>query len=373
MQYLSQLSASSLEGKRVLVRADFNVPIADGEVVDDFRIQRTLPTIQFLRERGALVRLIAHIGREPHETLAPVAKRLSDVLGHEILFVPLSDTDSNAPVVLYENLRQDKREAQNSETFAQELARRGEIFVQDAFAVCHRTQASVTKVPLYLPKYAGLLLEDEITHLSSARIPEAPSLAVLGGAKFETKEPLIREFLKTHTHVFVGGALANEIIKARGFSVGVSRIEDGVVSPDILSHERLIPITDVVVQEASGSVRECGVSDVHEHETIVDIGPTTALMLANIARSAKSIVWNGPLGWYEKGFTGASITLAHALEDSNSGANGACRSHVVIGGGDTVALLQEETRNACTFVSTGGGAMLDFLLEGTLPGIQVLG
>lgn len=373
MKLLSALSEQELQGTRVLLRADVNVPIEQGTVVDDFRIQQTLPTIRFLRSRGARVRIIAHVGRDRTETLAPVAQRLDALLPDEsVVFAHLHDDVGDAPIVLFENLRQDEREANNDPEFAHELAQLGDIFVQDAFAVCHRAQASITGIPALLPSYAGLLLEQEITHLANARTPQYPSLAVLGGAKFETKEPLIREFLNTHSHVFVGGALANEVLAAQGYAVGASRIEDGKVPEDILHHDKLIPITDVVVQDAPGAVRTCAVDDVHADETIVDIGPRTAEHVASIARSAHSIVWNGPLGWYEKGFTEASLTLARAIESIGKDAQGVCRAHVVVGGGDTVALLQDETLDACTFVSTGGGAMLDFLLAGTLPGIQAL-
>lgn len=371
MKYLAHLSEDALRGKRVLVRVDFNVPIQNGIIVDDFRIQRTLPTIQFLRKHGAMVRIIAHIGREQHETLRPVASYLQTVLPNErVVFAQLHDGVDDVPIVVYENVRHDAREKENDPTFAKELAQCGDIFVQDAFAVCHRTQASVTALPALLPSYAGLLLQEEIANLQHARTPNHPSLAVLGGAKFETKEPLIREFLNTHTQVFVGGALANEMLVARGFSVGASRVEDGKVPADILSHPHLLPITDVVVQNSVGIVRVAEVSDVAPDDVIVDIGPSTATALAAIAHAAKSVVWNGPLGWYEKGFVDASHTLARALHESNKG--GVCRSHIVVGGGDTVALLQQETKDACTFVSTGGGAMLDFLLEGTLPGIDAL-
>lgn len=371
MKLLSELSGNELQGKRVLLRADFNVPVQNGAIVDDFRIQRTLPTIAFLRQHGALVRIIAHIGRKPHETLAPVAAHLQTLLPNEtMVFAHLGQDVGDAPLVLFENLRQDSREKANDAVFAQQLAAHGDMFVQDAFAVCHRAHTSIVGVPALLSSYAGLLLEQEITQLTSARAPAAPSLAVLGGAKFETKEPLIREFLNTHTNVFVGGALANEILLARGMSVGASRVQDGKVPADILSHPHLMPIADVVVHDATGVVRTCAVSDVHTDDVIVDIGPNTAAVLAETARTAQSVVWNGPLGWYEKGFTDASLTLAHALHQVNK--DGVCTSHIVVGGGDTVALLQQETKDACTFVSTGGGAMLDFLLEGTLPGIQAL-
>lgn len=373
MKLLSELSETELHGTRVLLRADFNVPIENGTVVDDFRIIQTLPTIRFLRSRGARVRIIAHIGRERTETLAPIAQHVQTLLPDEtVRFAQLHDDVSDAPLVLFENVRQDEREAKNDPTFAQELAALGDLFVQDAFAVCHRAQTSTTGLPTILPSYAGLLLEQEITHLLAARNPTHPSLAVLGGAKFETKEPLIREFLKTHTHVFVGGALANEVLAAQGYAVGTSRIEDGKVPADILHNPKLLLVTDVIVQSATGAVRACDADAVHADETIVDIGPKTAARVADVARTAKSVVWNGPLGWYEKGFTDASLVLARAIESIGKDAHGVCRAHVVVGGGDTVALLQAETLNMCTFVSTGGGAMLDFLLQGTLPGIQAL-
>lgn len=366
MQLLSSCSRADLEGKRALVRVDFNVPIENGRVVDDFRIRQALPSILFLQKQGASVRILSHIGRGG-ESLRPVYDVLAKEL--EVVFVESFEHDivptGQKQVFLFENLRKAEGEEACDDSFARMLARHGDIYVQDAFAVCHREHASITRIPEFLPSCAGLLLEKEIKHLNTARTPEPPSLAVLGGAKFETKEPLIRSFLQTHTHVFVGGALANELLLARGYAVGASRVEDGKVPSDILHHEKLIPITDVIVEQEDGTSRTCDVSQVRGGDVIVDIGPRTAETLAGIAARAHSVVWNGPLGWYERGYTEASTYLTEALLKNTN-------AHTVIGGGDTVALLEGRVLPEHVFVSTGGGAMLEYLLHGTLPGISVL-
>lgn len=356
-----------LAGKVVLVRSGLNVPITDGVVSNDFRIRKALPTLQFLHDEGARVVIIAHIGREPHETLRPVASELRKYL--PITFSTRSDLNINAmengDIVLLENLRQDVREAVNDATFAAELTKGVDIFVQDAFAVCHREHTSIVGIPTYVPSFGGLLLRDEIEALTLALDPEHPALCILGGAKFSTKEPLIKSFLSTYDTVFVGGALQNEILAARGLAVGTSVIEDGKVSAAILSNNALHTIEDVVVAQPDGIVRTLSVSDVPDNGSIVDIGEKTIQALADEVSTYKTILWNGPLGWYERGFTAATIALAHAV--ANTGAR------TILGGGDTIAVVQKEgLEERFDFVSTGGGAMLEFLLNKTLPGIEAL-
>ncbi|PCI89591.1 phosphoglycerate kinase [Candidatus Kaiserbacteria bacterium] len=353
-------------GKVVLVRAGLNVPIQDGIVQNDFRIRKALPTLEFLRERGAKIVVIAHIGRERNETLEPVARALNEYI--PTTFVQRETLDASAlvagEVVLVENMRTDVREIENDDVFAKEIAEIADLFVQDAFAVLHREHASIIGVPKYLPSYGGLLLREEINALTHAQSPKHPALFILGGAKFATKEPLIRKYLEAYDSVFVGGALANEFLAAQGVAVGVSVIEDGKVPADILENTKIAPVTDVVVASEGGGITK-SIHEVALDEKIVDIGPDTMKELISTLPQYKSIVWNGPFGWYEGGYDKATVALAQALARTDA--------HIIIGGGDTVAIVQQEgLENEFDFVSTGGGAMLEFLLKGTLPGLEAL-
>ncbi len=356
-----------VRGKVVLVRAGLNVPMDGGAIINDFRIRTALPTLQFLHEQGARVIVTAHIGRDVHDTLAPVAEALGEQLpitfSHLDAVVPADTADGE--IVLLENLRQDGGEVANDDSFAQRLAGLADIFVQDAFSVCHREHASIVGVPNYLPSYGGLRLRAEIKALTRARTPETPALCILGGAKFETKEPLIRVFLNTYTKVFIGGALQNEVLAARGFPVGASKVEDGKVPEDLLTHEALYAVSDVVVQHADERAETVAIDAVGADDIIVDIGPASTQALIDALPEFKTILWNGPFGWYEKGYDAATVALARAVATADA--------ETIIGGGDTVAVVQREgLEDDFDFISTGGGAMLTFLETGTLPGIDAL-
>ncbi len=370
----------TLENVPVLVRAALNVPIENGAVVNDYRLRRAVPTIEYLAKRGARVVLISHIGEKGTETLEPVARALG-VLTRGVSFCP-STIDARArdavrnlhsgSVLVLENLRRDTGEKDNSSTFAQALAALGDVFVQDSFDTCHRLHASIVGVPKYLPSYAGLLLEEEMTALSQARTPQHPALAVVGGAKFSTKEAVLTTLLQHYDHVFVGGALANDFLKASGTPVGKSLVSttDSSGIQTILHNPKLVLPTDVRVVRASETptptqARTAPTSDVQSDELILDSGPQTSALLATLARDAKAVLWNGPLGNYENGFVESTDTFANAVAHSSA------RS--VVGGGDTIASIESlGLLSRFSFVSTGGGAMLDFLAHGTLPGIQAL-
>lgn len=356
-----------LRGTTVLVRAGLNAPVDNGIVVNDFRIRKALPTLRFLKDEGARVIVIAHVGREVDETLRPIADVLSAHL--PITFQTRESFDAsrlqNGEIVLLENIRQDTREIENDEVFAQELASLADIFVQDAFSVSHREHASIVGIPKYLKSYGGLLLKKEIEKLTEVLEPEHPALFVLGGAKFETKEPLIRKFIATYDTIFIGGALQNELLAAKGYAVGKSVVEDGHVPVDILESDVLHTVVDVVVERDSGVHSTVSVEDINESDVIVDIGEASIGSLSKEIGKYKTIVWNGPLGWYEKGYSGATVKLAHAAVKS--------LAKTFVGGGDTVAIIQEEgLENDFDFVSTGGGAMLTFLLDKTTAGITAL-
>ncbi|MDB5244443.1 MAG: Phosphoglycerate kinase [Parcubacteria group bacterium] len=370
--------AHILPNTPVLVRAGLNAPIEHGRVANDYRLRRALPTLMYLSNIGARVIVISHIGEEGTETLAPIAAALGSLISN-VTFFPESiglhvrDAIRNmAPghILVLENLRRNPGEVGNDEAFAKELASLADFFIQDAFDTCHRKHASIVGVPQFLPSYMGLLVEEEIAELNGALRPTAPSLAVIGGAKFSTKEPVLTALLKKYDHVFVGGALANDFTKASGVEVGRSLVSnaDQAGITKLLTHPRLVIPVDFLVamgEERRDQARVALPGDIHPNEIILDHGPGTAALLQELAVHAKTVLWNGPVGKYENGFTDGTNAFARAVATSSA------RS--VIGGGDTIAAIEQlGLLSKFSFVSTGGGSMLDFLAKGTLPGIEVL-
>lgn len=361
-----------LKGKRVIVRVDFNVPIKDGKVVDDFRIKKALPSISYLSKKGAKVILISHLGSK--DSIKPVYVKLKKYI-KEVLFSDekiLSDNTEklvnnlkNGEIVLLENLRREVGEEDNSPSFGRALSRYGDIYVNDAFSVCHRKHASVVGIPSFLPSYAGIQLEEEIKNLSSAFDPLHPFLFILGGAKFETKMPLIKKFIRQADYVFIGGALANDFFKAKGFEVGNSLVSENLSEiKSLVKYKNIILPEDVEVNKGKIN-RFVKPSEIEKEETIVDVGGETIKNLEEIISRSKFILWNGPLGKYENGFGGSTEKLLKII--AKSGAKS------MIGGGDTVAIISKlKIEDKFTFISTGGGATLDFLASGTLPGIKAL-
>jgi phosphoglycerate kinase len=363
MKYLRELT--NLEGVKVLMRVDFNVPVQNGKVLDDFRIRKILPTLTYLQSKKAKIILMSHIepaassGTKEKVSLVPVADHLEKI-GVSCVFVknyrkalPSIESLGHGCILLLENLRMNEGETKNDPAFAKELASLGDIYVNEAFAVSHRAHASVSAITEFIPSYGGLLFEQEVKHLGSAFNPEHPFLFILGGAKFETKLPLIEKFMGIADKVFVGGALANNFYKEQGKDIGTS-----LVSPDYFNLSRffdnpklLLPI-DHVIKDGS----------------MFDAGPETVQMLEREVAAAKFILWNGPLGAYEMGYKGPTLDVARMLSRATQAG-----SKTILGGGDTLAAIAEiGTEEHYTFVSTGGGAMLEFLAKGTLPGIEAL-
>jgi phosphoglycerate kinase len=374
---VDEVPREELRGKRIIVRAGFDVPLDEkGEVADLFRVKRSAETLKYLASIGARTIVLSHIGRDPKESNAPVSKALQ----HHVKHTYISELDGHAArnaiqvmgdgdVILLENLRQDPREVANDDEFAKQLASLGEIYVGDAFSAAHRAHASVVGIPKYLPHYGGLLMRDEVNALKSARVPDHPSFAILGGAKFETKAPLIKTLLGSYDHLFVTGALANDVYKAQGFPVGRSLISAEQPTPYILNHPHFLAPKDVTAQRSDGHASVKKPEAVESDDKIVDIGPDSVALIAPHIEKANFILWNGPTGLYEEGF--ASFTHAIAEMISRRVAAGA---RAVIGGGDTIAAILESGigEERLGFLSTGGGAMLEYLLAGTLPGIEAL-
>lgn len=366
--------AADVAGKYVIVRAGLDVPLdSHGEVSDLFRVQRAAETLRYLLGKGARVIVLSHIGRDPEETNEPVARALKRHV--PIVYVPdllgIAATQARAAmrdgdILLLENLRRDPRESANDDGFARELAALGDLYVDDAFSVAHRAHASIVGVPKYLPHYAGLLMRDEIRELDRARAPEHPSFAILGGAKFETKAPLVRQLLNTYDHLFLTGALANDVFKARGLPVGRSLISKELPSADVMQQPGFVAPIDVTVERTDGQARVKAPSAVEADDKIVDIGPDSVKEIAPFIQEAKFILWNGPTGLYEAGYASWTHAIAELVAESPA--------QKVIGGGDTIAAIQESgiAMDRLGFLSTGGGAMLEYLLNGSLPGIDAL-
>lgn len=353
---------ADMQSKRVLLRADCNVPLdftrGAPSVADDTRIRAIIPTINLIKKKGASrIALLTHLGR-PHgqvvEALrtAPIAKKLAElgVAGVEVL----------------ENIRFEPGEEVNDPALARKLAESADVFVNDAFAAAHRAHASTVGVATLLPSYAGVLMEQEVARLSAALAPPAGAVAIVGGAKFETKQPLIKKLLGLYEKVLLGGALGNDVIKTRGHAVGSSLVSPVPVPIELAMEERLVVATDVVAGEPGvDAERTALVNDIRAVEAILDIGPNTAREWASEISRASFLVWNGPMGVYERGFTHGTDMLAEALASSATPA--------VVGGGDTVAALSKFSFDRSRiFLSTGGGAMLEFLVQGTLPALEVL-
>lgn len=358
MQEIKSIKDADVSGKRVLVRVDFNVPLEDGKVLDDLRIRTALPTLELLQQKGAAkIILLAHLGRPDGTVVESLKLGPVEARARELTQVPFE---------MHENLRFDPREEANDPEFAKELANLGDVFVNEAFADSHRQHASIVAIPRLLPSFAGLRFEEEVARLRDALTPPKGSVAIIGGAKFETKEPLITKLLDLYETVLLGGALGNDVIKARGLPFGASLVSTLPVPTEIASNNRLLVPTDAIFHEVTSNAERSGlVVDIRANESVIDIGPQTAKQWGDLVTTAPFVLWNGPLGVYEQGYSDGTDAVAKALAAGGAKA--------VVGGGDTAAALEKQPFDpAKVFVSTGGGAMLDFLTHGTLPAIEAL-
>ncbi|OGG44133.1 phosphoglycerate kinase [Candidatus Kaiserbacteria bacterium RIFCSPHIGHO2_01_FULL_48_10] len=361
---------TDLKGKRVLVRADINVPIQDGKVADSLRIDLALQTIQYITNQGGRVILISHMS-DVAGSLAPVAEYLQKKIPlHFLLGVAGPSAQkaahhlSDGEVLLLENLRHDAREEKNDPEFAKELASLADIYVNDGFPVAHRSHASIVGVPKLLPSYAGFQFFKELNGLTPALSPESPSIAIIGGAKLITKISLIQALLKKYDKVFMGGALANDLYVAKGYEIGKSLVSGTGHATNLLENPKIILPMRVIVSGPLGA-RETRASEVGKEETISDIAPSSIRELKPFLEKASSTLWNGPMGNFEKGFRQGTDVLAEMIASSPG--------KKIIGGGDTLSSIQNlGLSEKFTFISSAGGAMLDFLANGTLPGIEAL-
>jgi phosphoglycerate kinase len=365
-------NCSELEGKYVFVRASLNVPVQDNKVVNTFRLKQSLPTIQFLIEKKARIILCSHIGRKEDESLAPVYEALRSFMDLKFSDEVLGETTTrmrnelqNGEVLLLENVRRDTREIANDASFAQELSSLADIFVNDDFATSHRAHASLHAICQYLPSYAGLNCIHEYEELSQVMTPQSPSLFILGGAKFETKMPLVEKYLTIYDRIFIGGALANDFFKAKGFDMGESLVSDiSLEGSSLLDHPKiLLPVDVVAVSDRGARITDPG--SVAFDESVLDVGPKTIEMLASYIADAQTILWNGPMGNYERGYQAQTLACAKLIAQS--------RAYSVVGGGDTIAAIESlQCESQYGFLSTAGGAMLTFLEEGSLLALDAL-
>ncbi|MBU4536694.1 phosphoglycerate kinase [Patescibacteria group bacterium] len=359
-----------LKGKKVLLRLSLNVPVDDGKVINDFKLEKILPTIEFLRNEGAKILIIGYIGSKKIETLKPVAEYFKQFFKFEFIEDILDNENSkiiskmeNGGVIIFENIRKYDENKTNDEEFVKKIASLGDIYVNEAFPDSHRKSATIFGLPKLMESYFGPQFIKEVERLCSVAESERPRLFILGGNKLNTKLPYVKRFTELADFVFVGGSLANDFFKLKGYEVGkslVSNEEFGL--GDLLNHKKIILPVDVMVQSAEGIfIRK--VREVLQDDIILDAGPETIHLLEEKIKQAKFILWNGPIGDYKKGFMDGTLGLVQAIANS--------KAESVAGGGDTVFCIEKlGLKDQFDFLSTGGGSMLDFINEGTLPGIE---
>jgi len=401
-QTVRDIPPAGLKEKRALVRVDFNVPVHDSVVGDTTRITAAIPTIRFLLDAGAVVMLISHLGRpkgktDPEFSLKPVVPVLAEFLGRPVQFVPASvgaeaeaavQTAKPGDVLLLENLRFHPEEEVNDPGFAAQLAKLGDLYVNDAFGAAHRAHASTEGVAHLLPAYAGLLMEKELDALGGLLAgAKRPFIVVLGGAKISDKIGVIEHLMSTVDGFCIGGGMANTFLLAQNYGVGTSLVEQEAVATahDILARTSTRRVglhvpTDAIVSTQSAKellsehapepvTRTVLIDDVGPDDAIYDIGPMTAKYYSSVVKGARTVFWNGPMGMFEvPAFAHGTMTLARAVADAS--AKGTVS---VVGGGDSVAAIEEAgVADKITHVSTGGGASLEFLEGKTLPGVAAL-
>ena len=387
-----RLETAELSGKTAIVRVDFNVPRDDaGNITEDTRIRSALPTINYLQEQGAKVVLLSHFGRpkgepNPDMSLRFIVPALEKFLSKSVTFMErpsadlISGLDQDA-IVLVENTRFSSMETAGDPKMAQFLASLGDIFVMDAFSASHRKHASSAVIGEYLPSYAGLAMERELDHLAAALDhPKTPVMAIVGGAKVSTKIDLLENLVTRLDTLVIGGGMANTFLFAQGHDVGASLCEKNLKAKalDIMAAaksancEIVLPIDVVVATEfkANADSRVCGLDDVAPHEMILDAGPDTVSTILDVMEASKTLIWNGPLGAFEM------TPFDTSTVESAKFAAKLCRKDAIIavaGGGDTVAALAlADVLDDFTFISTAGGAFLEWMEGKTLPGVDIL-
>jgi len=386
---MKSLRSVNISEQNVLMRVDFNIPIDKGKILDDFRIQRVLPTIQFLKEKKVKkIILISHLGQptssnQKQFSLEPIANYLEKLLGEKIYFIKTLigkglkeeiEKLPNGSIILLENIRFYKGEKDNDKGFAKELAEIADCFVNEAFSVCHREIASLCAITEFLPSYSGILLEEELTNLDKIiQKSQHPLVVILGGAKIKDKILVIEKFKDKADYILLGGLMANTILKANGFCIGKSFYdEDAFTQAEKMSigKAELILPSDFVVLGEDNQIETKELGNIAEGDKIFDIGPTTCSTFSKIIFKAKTIFFNGPMGKFEQeGFSDGTHKITNAIIKNKS-------AFSIIGGGETITCFKSfdpkfEVPDSM-FLSTGGGAMLKYLTGESLPGLIAL-
>jgi phosphoglycerate kinase len=395
---MSKLSIRDLDlnGKRVFIRVDFNVPLDGTRVTDDTRIRETLPTLKLAAEKGGRLVLASHLGRpkgkvDPKYSLAPVAAKLGELLGKPVAFAADcvgADAESkskalkNGEVLLLENVRFHAEEEKNDPGFSKQLAALSDqTFVCDAFGSAHRAHASVVGITKFVQKAAaGLLMEKELTYLGKALSnPERPFVAILGGAKVSDKIEVVQNLMKLADAMLIGGAMAYTFLKSQGLPVGKSLVENDKLdlARGLLDEAKqrkfhlLLPVDHVLAEspDATAAVKTADIAATPENLMGLDVGPKTIAEFSKEIAGAKTIVWNGPLGMFEKpAFAQGTLAMARAVAAAT-----AAGATSIVGGGDSVAAVEQSgVANQISHISTGGGASLEFLAGEKLPGVEAL-
>ena len=381
-----------LHGKRVIIRCDFNVPMKDGKITDDTRIQAALPTIEYAISQSAKVILMSHLGRVKEEKdlvkndLFPVAQRLSNLLNQKVLFCKATsgvelkaavDSLKNGEVLLMQNTRYEdlhgKKESSNDPELGSFWASLGDIYINDAFGTAHRAHASNVGIASHLPNGIGFLIEKELNHLESLKNPERPYVIIMGGAKVSDKIKVIENLAPIADKIMIGGGMAFTFLKAKGIDIGKSLLEEDSLEfcqkmIATYGDKLVLPVDVNVTTEFSEETPHhiCKVSEIGADEMAMDIGPETIAMMKEVLANAKTVFWNGPLGVYEmKEYQKGTNELLKTIANSSI--------HSVLGGGDIVAAASElGFKDKVSHASTGGGATLEFLEGKELPGIAII-
>ena len=387
---IQTLKNIELKGKKILLRSELNVPLKNGVIVDDTRIKKALPTIQYLQKQGAKIIICAHLGRPKGQyiqsmSLSPIAKRLEELLQQSIhitntIIGPEVDSAitklQNGEILLLENIRFMPEEMTNDADFAKQLSQLADIYVSDAFGAVHRSHASTEGVGHYLPSYAGLLVEKEIHALQSLFTQaKNPMVIIVAGAKMETKIKIIEKFLDIADTIIIGGGIANTFLAAQGYNIGTSLIEESefktalhILKKD--TQKKIFLAHDAIVsQEISedAQTKNVLIDNIQDTEKILDMGQSSLMQIQNIIKNSKTIIWNGPLGIYElTPFSYGTKKLIQYITES--------KAHTMVGGGDSIDAIHKFgfSEKQFTHLSTGGGASLSFLEGKKLPGIEIL-
>ncbi len=388
---VKSLKSVNISGQSILMRVDFNIPVENGKIIDDFRIQRVLPTIQFLREKKAKkIILISHLGQpdvkdrnKPEFSLASIVNHLEKLIGESIYFTTtligkgVKEEIENLPdgsIILLENIRFYEEENQNDKDFAKKLAKIANIFINEAFSVCHRKIASLCGITEFLPSYAGILLEEELINLNKIiQKPQHPLVVILGGVKIKDKISVIEKFKDKADFILLGGVMANTFLKANDFCIGQSLYDKKTLAQakdlNIGKTELILP-GDFMVLDKNNQKKVRKLKEITEDDNILDIGPVSIDTFSKMIIKAKTIFFNGPMGKFEeKGFFDGTNKIINAIIENKI-------AFSAIGGGETIASLRTlnfklQIPNSI-FLSTGGGAMLKYLAGESLPGLLAL-